>query len=167
MIKANNKEIILREKIIQLALLQHHKEYVHGKHGENNCFDCAGFVWYVYNKIFDIDLYKGGFGISTTTKTMTSDYGNILLFNEIDDNKNIDLINNGDILLFHRQSLNENEPKDNNKYPGHCGIYIGNHKFIHSLKSEKRVVISDFEKSDYWKKVLVASKDIISSISEN
>lgn len=159
MIKANTQEI-LREKIVKLALMQHHKSYVHGSNGEDS-FDCAGLVWFLFHELFNINIYDGGYGLSTTTKIMTSNYGNILLF---DENKNINLIQSGDILLFHRQSLNDNIPKVDNKYPGHCGLYIGNNKFIHSLKSEGRVVISNFEKNDYWKKVLVASKDIFSSI---
>lgn len=160
MIKANTKDNILREKIIKLALMQHHKSYAHGMHGEDS-FDCAGLVWYVYNEMFNINLYEGGYGLSTTTKIMTSDYGNLLLF---DNDKDLSLIKSGDILFFHRQSLNDNVPTEDNKYPGHCGIYIGNNKFIHSLKSEGRVVISDFENNDYWKKVLVARKDIVSRI---
>lgn len=51
-------------------------------------------------------------------------------------------------------------PKDNNKYPGHCGIYLGNNEFIHSSKVKGKVVISNFTKNDYWKRVLVASKDV-------
>ena len=164
MIKANINEEILREKVIKLALLQHHKYYVHGMHGENNTFDCAGLVWYVYNELFNIDIYDGGYGLSTTTKIMTSNYGQLLKFNEVD--KHIDLIKSGDILFFHRQSLNDNEPKQDNRYPGHCGIYLYDNEFIHALKSEDRVVISNFEQNKYWKKVLVARKDIISNISK-
>lgn len=157
MIKANTQEL-LREKIVKLALMQHHKSYVHGNHGEDS-FDCAGLVWFIYQELFNINLYKNGYGLSTTTKLMTSNYGKLILFN---DNKDINIINKGDILFFHRQSMNDDMPKEDNRYPGHCGIYIGNNKFIHSLKSEGKVVISDFEKNDYWKKVLVASKDVIS-----
>ncbi len=159
MIKANTQEI-LREKIVKLALMQLHKSYVHGMHGEDS-FDCAGLIWFVYHELFNINLYDDGFGLSTTTKIMTSNYGNLLLF---DSNKDINLIKNGDILFFHRQSLNDIVPKKDNKYPGHCGLYIGNNKFIHSLKSEGKVVISNFEKNYYWKKVLVAKKDIVSNI---
>lgn len=157
MIKANTQEL-LREKIVKLALMQHHKSYVHGNHGEDS-FDCAGLVWFIYQELFNINLYKNGYGLSTTTKLMTSNYGKLILFN---DNKDINIINKGDILFFHRQSMNDDMPKEDNRYPGHCGIYIGNNKFIHSLKSEGEVVISDFEKNDYWRKVLVASKDVIS-----
>ena len=56
-------------------------------------FDCACLVWYVYNQIFDINIFELGFGLSTTTKILTSTYGKIMLFNKLDKNKNISLIN--------------------------------------------------------------------------
>ena len=164
MIKANTKEELLRDKLIKFSLMQQHKKYVHGRHGDEDTFDCAGLVWYIYYELFNINLYDGGYGLSTTTKIMTSDYGTLSLFNEYDENKDINLIKNGDILFFHRQSLDDNIPKEDNKYPGHCAIYLGKNEFIHALKSENRVVISNFEKNNYWKKVLVASKDIISRL---
>ncbi len=159
MIKANTKEKELRNKIIKLVLLQHHKKYVHGHHGPNT-FDCAGLVWFIYNEILHINLYENGFGISTTTKLMTTSYGKLTLFEENDVDKDISLIKKGDILFFHRQSLQDIIPKENNKYPGHCGIYLGNHEFIHCSRTKGQVVISNFINNDYWKKILVASKDV-------
>lgn len=159
MIKANTNELELRNKIIELALLQNHKEYVHGSHGPDT-FDCAGLVWYIYKEILDINIYEDGIGLSTTTKIMTSNYGRLTLFDESNLNKNLELIKSGDIVLFHRQSLNDIVPKEDNKYPGHCGIYIGSNRFIHCSRSKGRVVINNFLKSDYWNKVLVASKNI-------
>lgn len=149
----------LREKIIKLALLQHHKLYEHGHHGPET-FDCAGLVWFLYYSIFGINLYNQGFGLSTTTKIMTDNYGENILFNESDINKDLSIIERGDILFFHRQSLKDNVCKFDNKYPGHCGIYLGNHSFIHCLKSKGKVVISNFDENEYWKKVLVASKNV-------
>lgn len=93
---------------------------------------------------------------------MTSDYGILTLYNENDIKKNLKLINKGDIVLFHRQSLKENKPTKTNKYPGHCGIYIGNNNFIHCSRPKKKVIISNLNNEIYWKQVLVASKDIIS-----
>lgn len=66
------------------------------------------------------------------------------------------------MFFFHRQSLSEFSPNKNNKYPGHCGIYLGNSEFIHSSKAVGCVVISNFNKNNYWKNVLVANKNIIS-----
>ena len=58
-IKANTFENELRNKLIKLALLQQHKLYVHGSHGPDT-FDCAGFVWYVYNDVCQINIYNNG-----------------------------------------------------------------------------------------------------------
>jgi len=157
-IKTNNIE--LREKIVKLALAQYHKDYVHGKMGPDT-FDCAGFVWYLYNEICNINIFEGGIGLSTTTKIMTSKYGNLTLFNENDFNKDLALIRKGDVLFFHRQSLADDKPTPNNKYPGHCGIYLGNNRFIHATRSKKRVIINNFQKCEYWLNVLVGVKDII------
>lgn len=162
MIKAINNEIKLRNEIISLALLQHNKLYKHGQNGPDT-FDCAGLVWYIYNLICNIDLYNTGFGLSTTTKIMTSKYGKNILFQENDINKNLNLIKIGDIVFFHRQSLKENSPTENNKYPGHCGIYLGEQKFIHASIPKQKVIISDFTKNEYWLNVLVGSKDIFNN----
>lgn len=159
MFKTITNNELLKDKIVELALLQHHKEYVHGSHGLDT-FDCAGLVWYVYKEILGIDIYKDGYGNSTTTKIMTSKYGTITYYEENILDKDITLINKGDILLFHRQQKQEKEPKENNKYPGHCAIYLGNNKFIHATRKSKKVVISSFDK-EYWVKKLVASKKII------
>lgn len=161
MIKANINETELRYKIIKLALLQYHKLYVHGSNGPDT-FDCAGLVWFIYNEILNINLYENGFGLSTTTKIMTSNLGKITLFEEDNMNKDLSLIKDGDIVFFHRQSLNDRIPKTDNKYPGHCGIYLGNNNFIHASRAKMKVVISNFEKNNYWKDVLVASKDVFS-----
>ena len=163
MIKANTIEEILREKIIKLALLQYNKQYVHGKHGPET-FDCAGLVWYLYHEILNIDIYKKGYGISTTTKIMTSSYGNLKTYQE-GINKNIN-IKPGDIVFFHRQSKEEIEPKPNNKYPGHCGIYINDNNFIHCTRTKEKVIINNLEKNKYWKRILVGTKDIITDISK-
>lgn len=159
MIKANTKELELRNKILKLALLQWHKAYEHGKNGPDT-FDCAGFIWFIYNKILNINLYENGFGLSTTTKIMTSSHGRLTLFDEHNLNKDLTLIKTGDIVFFHRQSLKDTLPKENNKYPGHCGIYLESNEFIHCSKPKGKIVISNFKKNEYWEDVLVASKNV-------
>ena len=160
-IKANTFENELRNKLIKLALLQQHKLYVHGSHGPDT-FDCAGLVWFLYHELFEINLYDQGFGLSTTTRIMTSLHGIITLYAEDDLNKDLSVIRKGDILFFHRQSMSDTEPKVDNKYPGHCGIYLGDNNFIHCSRPKGEVIISNFDKNEYWKKVLVASKNILS-----
>ena len=126
-------------------------------------FDCAGFAWFLYNEVFSINIFEEGIGLSTTTKIMTSKYGKLTLFNENDFNKDLSLVKLGDILFFHRQSLTDTIPTETNKYPGHCGIYLGERTFIHASRPKKKVIITNFDNNDYWLKVLVASKDIIDS----
>lgn len=145
-----------RDDICNLALEHYHKLYAHGAFGPNE-FDCAGYVWYVYNYLYGIDIFKGGYGISTTTMIMTSSYGVITLYNN--DYKDISLIKKGDIVFLHRQSLNDNEPKVDNKYPGHCGIYLGDNRFIHASGTKKKVLINTFNNS-YWLRKLVGSKNL-------
>ena len=156
-------EAIIRKQIIDLTLLQYNKPYIWGKHGPDS-FDCAGLIWYIFNEILDIDLYDRGIGISTTTQMMTSYYGLLTIYNELSKNKNISLIKPGDIVFLHNQSLKDNLPSSNNKYPGHCGIYLSNGEFVHASKKLGRVIISNFHNNDYWKRILVANKDIASDI---
>lgn len=99
MIKTNNKEIELRYKIIKLALLQHHKKYVHDKNGPN-VFDCAGLAWFLYKEILNINLYENGIGLSTTTKIMTNSFGELITYDENSLVKDINLIKLGDIVFF-------------------------------------------------------------------
>lgn len=157
----DNREIDIRDKIITLALEQYNKPYIWGSHGPDS-FDCAGLIWYIYNKILDIDLYNNGIGISTTTQMMTSYYGLLRLYNQMDSNKDLSLIKPADIIFFHNQSLDDDIPKEDNKFPGHCGIYLSDNEFIHASKKMGRIVISSFDKKEYWKRSLVASKDIVS-----
>lgn len=60
-------------------------------HGPDT-FDCAGLVWFLYYKLFKIDIYDNGYGLSTTTKIMTSSYGKITLFDEDSFSKDLSLI---------------------------------------------------------------------------
>ncbi len=91
---------------------------------------------------------------------MTCEFGKNIYYEEKSIQKNLNLIQKGDIIFFHRQSLNDNFPKKDNKYPGHCGIYLGNYDFIHCSRPKGKVIISNFDKNIYWKEVLVASKSV-------
>ena len=148
----------LRDRVIKLTILQLNKEYKHNKFGPDS-FDCAGLIWYVYYTLFGMDIFEpNGYGLSTTTKIMTSNSGILTMHNK---DKDISSLNKADVLLFHRQSLLDNEPKEDNFYPGHAGIYIGDKKFVQASYVKKKVIISDFDNNPYWQDVLVASKDYI------
>ena len=158
----------LREKIVRLALLQHNKKYVHGKNGPET-FDCAGLVWHIYKKVLDINVYEDGIGKSTTGKIMTSPIGKLFSYDEKDKNKDLSFLKPGDVLLFHRQSARDTEPTKDNKYPGHCGIYIGDRKFINATILKGIVIVNDLEdiidysklKPKKWVRKLVGFKRYI------
>ena len=161
-----NKET--RDKIVKLTLEQLKKKYVHGENGPET-FDCAGLVWHVYKEVMDINVYKNGIGKSTTGRIMTNGKGDLELFDEKSKNKDLDSIKEGDVLFFHRQALKDNEPSEENKYPGHCGIYLGNNKFIHATRITGSVIISDLKdiidskkrRPKTWEKVLVGYRNMI------
>ena len=152
-----------RKNVIDFAMLQLDKKYEWGEVGEE-MFDCSGLTYYVFYTLFRIDINESGYGVGDTTKQMTNNIGNLRQYNEDDPNKDkyIDDINVGDLIFFHRQSLDENMPTPNNRYPGHVGIYMGDKKFIHASSEDGKVVVSDL--NDYWISVMVASRDIISGI---
>ena len=152
-----------RQNVIDLALVQLGKKYVWGAQGPDT-FDCSGLTYYVFYTLFRIDINESGYGVGDTTKQMTNNIGNLRKYNEDDPNKDkyLEDINIGDLVFFHRQSLDENMPTPNNRYPGHVGIYMGDKKFIHASSEDGKVVISDF--NDYWLSVMVASRDIIEGI---
>lgn len=127
-----------------------------------NTFDCAGLIWYLYYSMCSINLFDTGVGLSTTTRIMTSNYGILTLFEERYLKKDLKLIREGDVIFFHRQSLQDTEPKYDNKYPGHCGLYLGNNSFIHASRPKQQVIISNFNNNPYWLDVLVGSKDFFS-----
>lgn len=152
-----------RQNVIDLALVQLGKKYVWGAQGPDT-FDCSGLTYYIFKELFGIDINKRGFGVGDTTKQMTNDIGILRKYQEDDSNKIKYLkdIEIGDLLFFHRQSLNENTPTPSNRYPGHVGIYLGDKKFIHASSEDGEVVVSNI--NDYWLKVMVGSRDIISGI---
>lgn len=164
--KFNNFDT-LRLQVIKLALLQYNKEYVWAKRGPDT-FDCSGFTWYLYYELFNLDINNNGYGLSTTTKQMTSDIGILTRFDENDENKinYINDIKSGDILFFHRQSMKENEPIDTNKYPGHCGIYLYDGLFIHASRPNGKIIINSLKES-YWLSVLVGYKNIIDDLNKD
>lgn len=151
----------LRLKIVDYAIEQLNKNYVWGKVGPME-FDCSGLTWYVYKMIADIDINKDGYGVGDTTKQMTNNIGLLRLYKEDDSNKFAYLkdLKLGDLVFFHRQSLEDNAPSPTNRYPGHVGIYIGSNSFIHASSDAGKVIISNFVDDKYWLGVMVGSRDI-------
>lgn len=150
-----------RLKIVDLAMEQLNKKYVWNKVGPNE-FDSTGFTTYVYKKISNLDINLDGYGLDNTTKQMTNNIGLLRLYKEDDNNKFAYLkdLKMGDLLFFHTQSLEDNNPLSSNKYPGHVGIYAGSNSFIHAHENSGKVIISSFIDDKYWLKILVGSRDL-------
>lgn len=156
-------EYYYRKNIIDLAMIKLGFNYEDGINGPD-LFDEAGFTYYIFNELFQIDIEKDGYGGNNITKQMTNSIGDLTIYIENDSNKEKYLsdINLGDLVFFHTKSLNEFQPTTNNQYPGHVGIYIGDNKFIHASSEFKKII--ETEISGEWLKKLVASRDIVSDI---
>lgn len=138
-----------------------------GRATDLKTLDCATLIYRLYKDYLDIDVLQNGKGKSWTGKIMTSDRGTTQLIDEqalLDDK--IRFIDTkckvGDVLLFHRQSKVATKTTDDNYFPGHCGIYLGNHKYVDSrLTSRGNVSIVDIESDDYMQ-FFIGAKDFIS-----
>lgn len=155
-----------RKNVIDFALIQLEKPYIWGEVGPDS-FDCSGLTYYIYKELFNIDINETGYGVGDTTKQITNNIGVLRQYPEDDNNKDnyIKDIEIGDLIFFHRQSLDEKQPTPSNRYPGHVGIYLGDKKFIHASSDEGKVVISILD--EYWTKIMVGSRDLISGIVSN
>lgn len=111
------------------------KPYVWGATGPNK-FDCSGFT----QKVF----YKAGIRIPRNSRAQAK-VGKYITY---------DNLKRGDMVFF----------DTNRKRPGyvtHVGIYLSEGNFIHASSGGKRVIISSFIKSDYYKKRFVLGRRII------
>lgn len=131
--------------------------------------DCATLINFIYRNYFDIDLLNEGIGKSWSGKILTSNVGSISLCDEglsIRDKTNF-ILNNckaGDILFFHRQSLSDTRVEEDNYYPGHCAIYLGNNYYLDSrLTSRGDIAIVDIKNDEYLES-FIGYKDVLSEI---
>ncbi len=154
---------LYQKNIVDFLMLQLNKPYIWDSSGPDS-FDCSGLTKYIYQELFNVDIEKDGYGSGDTTKQMTSSVGILKKYREDDLKKKayVKELEVGDLVFFHRQSLNDSAPSPSNRYPGHVGIYLGNNQFIHAFSEDEKVVITSFD--DYWLKVLVGSKNILQSI---
>jgi len=152
-----------RKNVVDFAMIQLEKRYVWDAKGPDE-FDDSGFVSYIYQELFGMNLNYSGYGIDDTTKQMTNDIGVLRKYQENDPNKEkyLEDIELGDLVFFHVQDLKETSPSLHNHFPGHVGIYLGDKKFIHASSEDGKVVISVL--GGDWLKILVASRDVISGI---
>lgn len=100
--------------------------YVYGAEGPS-CFDCSGFVQYLYNSY--------GFNLSRTT------------YDQINDGQPVDKadLQEGDLVFFKSYDTDA---------PTHVGIYIGDGNFIHASSGKGCVTISSlnnpYYSDNYW-----------------
>lgn len=150
-----------QNNIIEFATIHLEKPYVWGEIGPDT-FDSGGFTYYIFQELFRIDINDTGYGLDNTTKQMTNNIGTLRQYIESDKKKENYLtdIEPGDLLFFHKKSLEDNQPTSSNNYPGHVGIYLGNSSFIHASPEDGKVIISKLDED--WLKTLVASRNLIS-----
>jgi cell wall-associated NlpC family hydrolase len=112
---------IKQKDIINTAEKQLGKSYCYGGKGPS-CFDCSGFVHFVYG--------MNGITIPWTTEDLKKTGKKIRKFKNLKP---------ADILIFKIR-----------RRMYHAGIYIGNNEFIHSPKKGDRVRKEELNK--YWRK---------------
>lgn len=156
------RESQIRGKI-KLESLKYLNKIAQVPNKKYDCFDCEQLVNTIYRDLFQFSIRQGGFGKSSTTKVLTSPNGTFYDFRFLTkEEKKIRIANIqiGDILFFHTQSLEENKPTFENRYPGHIALYLGNYEFIHAKASSSRVLISNFLEEGYLD-ILVGYKDLV------
>lgn len=109
--------------------------YVWGATGPNK-FDCSGFTQEVF--------CKAGIHIPRNSRAQAK-VGKYIAYNNL---------KRGDMVFF---DTNRKKPG----YVTHVGIYLSEGKFIHASSGGRRVIISSFIKSDYYKKRFVLGRRII------
>ena len=93
----------------------------------------------------------------------------------IDEHKSLEnkvefILNNaktGDVFLFHRQSAKSNFVSENNKFPGHVGIYVGDGKYIDARHNRGDVRLVDITDDLYMKKFIGIKRFIFEKSLEN
>lgn len=136
------------------------------KDNQNTTFDCASFVTYMFMSTLSFDITKGGIGNSLTGKIMSSAGGKLFLIDEYKSlNEKVEFIHNvakiGDVLLFHRQSRNETKVIEDNWFPGHVGIYIGDGKYIDARHRRGDVKVVDIN-DDLYMDCFIGVKSFLS-----
>ena len=131
-IRRSELELIPKKRagVVNTALSLIGTPYCYGGKGPG-CFDCSGFVHYVYK--------LNGYNIPSTTKELMKIGKKV---------KHISELKKGDILIFKIK-----------RKVYHTAIYIGNGDFVHSPKKNTRVRRESLNK--YWRKKFKMARRII------
>jgi cell wall-associated NlpC family hydrolase len=115
------KQLMLREKIVKLALSLQGIEYWYGSDDPDYGLDCSGFTQHVYS--------KAGIKIPRTSEEQFK--------------KAVKLIRpslqKGDLVFFNTRGMRVN----------HVGIYIGNDKFIHAPRVGEVIKVDSLDDRYY------------------
>lgn len=160
----------MNENNLRMRIIQESQKYLNKiarvPNKEYDCFDCEQLINVIYRDLFGISIRQNGYGKSSTTKVLTSSIGEFYSLENLSLQEKIERIHEikpGDILFFHTQSLEDQTPTPENRYPGHVALYLGNNQFIHAKSSAGRVVIESLFDEDYLE-ILVGYKDLIPTI---
>lgn len=113
-------QIAFSARITDEALLHLDKPYVYATTGPNT-FDCSGFVYFLFDKIEDIQLKRSAY-----------DQGYDEEYEKIG---SIDDLREGDVVFF-------NTNKYDSDLCDHSGLYLGEGNFIHCSSAKEKVIIS-------------------------
>ncbi|MBN2570624.1 MAG: C40 family peptidase [Ignavibacteriales bacterium] len=129
--KLNNISTTAKENILYFIIFYLGTPYRYGGNDLNG-IDCSGFTTNVYNNALNIKLPR-------TAREQFLVGENLEKYE----------LKFGDLVFFDTQE---------NSFPGHVGIYIGNNSFVHS-SSKNGVIISSLE-TNYYKIKYVGAKRI-------
>ena len=99
-------------------------QYVSGGKKPETGFDCSGFTRYVYSNF--------GITLGATAASQANNSGNLVA------RENLQI---GDLILFQDEGKTK---------IGHCGIYIGDNKFIHAANPKRGVVTDKLDGNSYY-----------------
>lgn len=129
--KQNNISTSARENLIYFIIIYLGTPYKYGGNDLNG-IDCSGFTTNVFKNALNYKLPR--------TASEQFSVGESVKKNEL---------KFGDLVFFDTQ---------NNSFPGHVGIYIGDNSFVHS-SSKNGVIISSLE-TNYYKTKYVGARRI-------
>jgi len=134
----DNWNVITKEdEILETAKEFLGVKYVWAANGPSS-FDCSGYTKYVFKKNgITLPRYSGH----------QARVGTKVEFSELE---------KGDLVFFDTE-------KHHTGKVNHVGIYVGNHKFIHASSGAKKVMITSFDKKEFYKKSFLHGQRVVNS----
>ena len=120
------------QEIILHAISQTGVKYKYGGIAPDSGFDCSGFVRYVFQQAANLTLPHGARAISQVGTKVSKDE-----------------LQPGDLVFFNTLK----------SVTSHVGIYVGNHRFIHSPSAGGTISVTDMNDA-YWAKRFTGARHI-------